>query len=215
MVRAIVLLGIFIAFFGRSSAQSVNLSDSLRNVFKQPVTPVFKLDTRNSFVTGRSAQIWGVKAGVSFGKRMNLGLAYSWLHTDITKPLSEPNQNLSGLIRLRYFGPFAEYTFYRKGNWEATVPLQLGIGKSFLAEETGEITGRLNEGNIFLYEPAMVVDYKILNLIAVGGGVGYRLMLLNNRNLDQRFTAPVYMIRLRVLLDEWIKIGKRFQGNED
>jgi hypothetical protein len=208
MVRAIVFLGIFTACCGSVSAQSVNLSDSLRNVFKQPLTPVLKLDTRNSFVTGRSAQIWGIKAGVSFGKRMNLGLAYSWLHSDISKPLSEPNQNLSGLIRLRYFGPFAEYTFYRKGNWEATVPLQFGFGKSFLIEESGEVSGRLNEGNIFLYEPAMVVDYKILNLIAVGGGVGYRLMLVNNRNLDQRFTAPVYMIRARVLLENWIKLVK-------
>ncbi|MFN8698465.1 MAG: hypothetical protein ACK500_12155 [Flavobacteriales bacterium] len=209
MVRAIVCLGIFTACGGNISAQSVNLSDSLRNVFRQPLTPVLKLDTRNSFITGRSAQIWGVKAGVSFGKRFNLGLAYSWLHTDISKPLAEPNENLNGFIRLRYFGPFAEYTFYRKGNWEATVPLQLGFGRSFLAEETGEIPGRLNEGNVFLYEPAMVVDYKILNLIAVGGGVGYRLMLVNNRNLDQRFTAPVYTIRLRVLLDEWVKMGQR------
>ena len=208
MVRAIVFLGIFMACCGIISAQSVNLSDSLNNVFKQPLTPVLKLDTRNSFVTGRSAQIWGVKAGVSFGKRMNLGLAYSWLHSDISKPLSEPNQNMSGLIRLRYFGPFAEYTFYRKGNWEATVPLQLGFGKSFLIEESGEVSGRINEGNIFLYEPAMVVDYKVLNLISIGGGVGYRLMLVNNRNLDQRFTAPVYMIRARLLLENWIKLVK-------
>lgn len=198
MVRAICFTVLLIALSGVVAAQRVNLSDSLRRVLRQPVTPVLKLDSRYSFVTGRSVDIWGIKAGVSFGKRLNLGAMYSWLNTPISQNVTAQDNIVSARLRLRYGGLFAEYTFYRKGPWEAMIPIQMGFGRSFLEDPEGV---RYYERPVLFYEPAMVVDYKIYNLVALGGGFGYRLLLLRNPDIDQQLTAPIYMLRARILLE--------------
>jgi hypothetical protein len=185
--------------------QRVSLSDSLYQVTRGEKTAVLKLDTRNSFITGRSAQVWGVKAGVSFQKRLSIGWHVSWLHTRIEQPLPDEPGNPVARVRMVTTGPFAEYVFYRKGPWEATIPVQLSWGKSHLSWEQQRATVRTAAGNVLMYEPTMVVEYRVLNLFAFGAGVGYRLMLVNNREIDQRFTSPVYMLRLRVLTDELIR----------
>ena len=51
-----------------------------------------------------------------------------------------------------------------------------------------------NEGLIVLYEPAMILEYAVLPFIGIGGGVGYRLMLKNNKAINERFTAPTYKL---------------------
>ncbi len=66
-----------------ASSQTIHLSDSLRHVFKQRITPSFKFDTRNSFITGNSTKVWGIKGGVSFGKRLNLGVGYNFIGTEL------------------------------------------------------------------------------------------------------------------------------------
>jgi hypothetical protein len=47
----------------------------------------------------------------------------------------------------------------------------------------------------------MIVEYQVLGLFGFGGGIGYRLMLKGNRELEQQFTSPMYVIRFRVLFD--------------
>lgn len=107
----------------------------------------------------------------------------------------------TGKIRMHYGGPFAEYSFYRKGPWEATIPLQVCWGKSSIVWSDGDTRRRGLTGAILVYEPAMTIEYKVLGLIGVGGGIGYRLMLMNNREISQQFTSPLYLIRLRFITD--------------
>jgi hypothetical protein len=101
---------------------------------------------------------------------------------------------------MRYFTPFVEYTFYQKGPWEVSCPLQFGIGKSYVIPQENSST-RFKEGTIVLYEPAIAVDYKVLNLFAFGAGYGYRIMLLNNKEINQQFSSPMYVIRFRVIFE--------------
>jgi len=61
----------------------------------------------------------------------------------------------------------------------------------------------------------MIVEYKILKLIAVGGGIGYRLMLIENNELGKRFTSPFYMVRLRLLPEEWVRLGKKWRDDPE
>ena len=179
-------------------AQVVNLSDSLEQAWKAKPGLHLKLDSRHSMITGKSARTMGVKAGITWDGTITMGLGYTWLaskHYEIVpaKPLNPAR------IRLRYFSPYLEYRFYRKGNWEARIPVQLGIGRSFL--ETTEEDGRHHyaQGHIVLYEPSMVVEYKVLGILGFGGGLGYRIMMMNNREINQRFTSPVYMFWVRII----------------
>jgi hypothetical protein len=113
-----------------------------------------------------------------------------------------PSDIVEADIRMNYIAPYAEYSFYQKGPWEVSVPIQMGVGKSFLCyKQAGEhiVT---NRNSVVIYEPGMTFEYKILKLIGVGAGFGYRIMLRNNRTIDQQFTSPVYALRLRLIFDE-------------
>ena len=54
---------------------------------------------------------------------------------------------------------------------------------------------------VFLYEPAMTVQYRFLRYLGVGGGLGYRLAF-TNASLDESLNAPVYIIGVKVFFGD-------------
>lgn len=196
-------------------AQSVNLSDSLVKVFRNKPTPSLKLDFRNSFVSGRTAQIGGVKGGLAFGKTMNVGIGYSWLYSDLNQEYYDRGNLRSGRVAFRYLGPYVEYSFFRKGVWESMVTANVGYGKIFLDTDGRRGNDKLFESGVFVYEPTIGFEYKIFNLIGVGAGYGYRLAIRGNRDVEQSFTAPVYVLRFRIILDRFEpQLKEFFQKNK-
>jgi hypothetical protein len=89
------------------------------------------------------------------------------------------------------------------------VPVQIGIGQSFVRYEINGLRTDVRKDNIVLYEPGMNVEYKMFNILGLGGGVGYRIMLKNNKEIDQQFTSPVYVIRIRLIFDEILRQARK------
>jgi hypothetical protein len=104
---------------------------------------------------------------------------------EIDQPISE--------LRLAYLAPYIEYNFIHRKNWEVAIPIRFGIGRSVLLvpQEDGSVDHDLN-GMVIHYEPAMSVKYRFLEYFGVGMAVGYRLVLENNRKIDQTFNAPTW-----------------------
>lgn len=180
-----------------TKAQPVNLQDSFKGVFDNKPTATAKWDTWGTFIGGRTFNTQAIKVGAEFNETLVLGLGYNWLSNGVFK-----NVNVNGIsqrseFELRYYGPYAELDFFKKGHWKGTLPIQLGLGKSFL--KYSDVDGnriKLNEGRVVLYEPAMSFSYDIANLIEVGAGFGYRIMLKNNNYIDQPLTSPNFVVRL-------------------
>jgi hypothetical protein len=196
-------------------AQTINLSDSLREVFRQRITPSFKFDTRNSFITGSTAKVYGLKAGVNFGERFSMGLGYNFIGTQLQENVLLNDKETTADIRMNYWAPYAEYSFYERGPWELSAPIQFGVGSSFLrvSDENGRRT--INRSRVILYEPGMAFEFKILKLIGVGVGFGYRIMLKNNRAIEQQFTSPVYALRARLIFDELYRHYKKYNSDSE
>ncbi len=201
-------------WFSGMDAQTINLSDSLRHVLRHKPVPSAKFDTRNSFITGKSAKVFGVKVGLSFRKTLTIGIGYNWIGTKFTEPLKVGYQVFESEIKLRYIAPFLEYSFYKKGPWEATVPVQIGFGRSFLRYMSPQGKENVNSGRVMLYEPGMTIEYKLFDVVGIGAGVGYRIMLKNNKEIDQQFTSPVYVLRIRLIFDELFKRYKKFSEED-
>jgi hypothetical protein len=196
-------------------AQTINLSDSLRVVFRQRVTPSFKFDTRNSFITGNSAKVYGIKAGVRFGKRFSAGLGYNFIGTKLNENTELNEVEIRDAeIRMNYLAPFVDYGFFQRGPWEVGSSIQLGIGNSFHRYEEGGGRKTIHRRRVILYEPLMSLEYKVFNLIGLGAGFGYRIMLKNNRAIEQQFTSPVYALRVRLIFDELYKRYKMYSADE-
>jgi hypothetical protein len=91
----------------------------------------------------------------------------------------------------------------------------LGVGNSFLRVNDEQGSRVINRDKVVLYEPGMAFEFKILNLIGVGAGFGYRIMLKNNRGIEQQFTSPVYALRARLIFDELYKRYQDYNAAEE
>jgi hypothetical protein len=178
-------------------AQPVNLRDSFKGVFDNRPTATAKWDTWGTFVGGRTFNTQALKIGAEFNETLVLGVGYNWLSNGVYKNVSVDGVNRQSEFELRYFGPYAEFDFFKKNHWKGTLPVQLGFGRSFLkySDEEGNRL-KLNEGSVVLYEPAMSFSYDIANLLEVGAGFGYRIMLKNNTYINQPLTSPNFVLRL-------------------
>jgi hypothetical protein len=196
-----------IAIFTLSlSAQNYPLGDSLKHHLQFAPKPTVYWTSYNSFMTGRRIGIQALKAGLIFNKRLTLGFGYHWMESGVDEFL--PQQGKMIPLKMRYASVFGEFVFYNKNNWVGTIPVQLGWGKSFLHWKSDGENLKWKEGMVVLYEPSISIEYKFSPWIAVGMGYGYRIMLKNNRAIDQNFYAPLYVFKARILFEE---LWERYQ----
>jgi len=181
----------------RLYAQPVNLRDSFKGVFDNKPSATAKWDTWGTFIGGRTFNTQALKIGAEFNEALVIGVGYNWLSNGVYKNVNVGGVSQNCEFELRYFGPYGELDFFKRGHWKGTLPIQLGFGKSFLRYvDTEGNRIRLNDGRVILYEPAMSFSYDIANLFEVGAGFGYRIMLKNNNSIDQPLTSPNFVMRL-------------------
>jgi len=205
------LVGIILSMLSYGlKAQPVNLGDSLRHYLDQESKIMLRLDTRNSFITGRSARIRGIKAGVSYGDRLSFGIGYNWLKKGFDQDyVLDPRtaiDTVSSRLHFHFLSPFAEYVFYDRKGFSVAIPVQIGFGTSWLSyNDLAGNKAKTSRKFVMLYEPAMTIEQRFLKYFAAGFGIGYRLMLKNNSEVDARFSSPIYLIRLRLVFSELYK----------
>ena len=185
---------ILLSFFIFSSQGHAQLFDSIRTSFDYKPKFLLKFDTRNSFISNQYAKIHGIKVGLSFNKTTNIGIGYHWMPK---RPL-EPTLLNSNKIDLKfgYAVAFFEYNFYKSKYWSAEIPVQIGLGKAQYDDLDLAIT--IGSSWIIIYEPAMTIEYKFLKYFGIGGGVGFRLAIKSNQQIKESFTAPEYILRVKI-----------------
>lgn len=194
------------AFMQASNAQ---LMDSVRRDLQHKPVFHYKLDSRSAFIGNRNANIWGIKVGIGFNRNIKFGIGYNYLKSRL--PAKEnvvvpyTGTLMKARLRLRYLSFYTEYIYYRKNKWELSVPVQIGLGKtnyvSFLNPESNYQTPK---HFIFLYEPCLSVNYRIIPFVAVGTEMGLRLALFKNRQIKEQITAPIYVFRVSIYWSDMI-----------
>lgn len=174
------------------------------------------LDSRGSFISNQNVRMLGVKVGLEHGGRVRYGIGYSWLGTPVEGEAEVVEEGVSRTVttrlRLGLVTPYFSYAFYKRGPWEVSIPVQVGIGGGSLVYDDlqGNAT-KLKKAFVFTYEPAMTVQYRFLKYFAVGGGLGYRLAF-TNASLDESLNAPVYIIGVRVFFGDLYRDVVREDG---
>ena len=175
------------------SAQSMALTDTLRVAFEYDPVPLGRIETRNSFVDGRHTQVRGVQGGIRFGPHVSMGCGFHWMRDDIDRFKLDSNVS-EGRLSLNYIAPFFEYHFIHQNHWLVSIPLRIGLGTARILD--GPL--QTDPGFIWMYEPAMTVEYQFLKYFGIGGGLGYRLMFIGNRDIGLNFNAPLYLFKFRI-----------------
>ncbi|HEY0976506.1 MAG TPA: hypothetical protein VGE21_03465 [Flavobacteriales bacterium] len=186
-----------------SGGVQAQLLDSLSLFASKPPRLVVKLDTRGSFISNRNVGLWGAKVGLEHGGRLQYGIGYSFLRTEVVQ-----QRVIEGLgmvpvsLRLGYVTPYVEYAFYQRGPWEVRIPVQFGIGAGSLVHRDAEGgRHRIQRGTLFVYEPSMTVQYRFLRYFGAGAGWGLRLVF-TGADLGERLTAPIYVVGLKVFFGD-------------
>ena len=169
------------------------LFDSIQSSLKYKPKPVIKLDSRNAFITNTFIQTNAIKAGLNFNKTFKVGIGYSWLKTSYQqKSLLRPNDSTQ--LKIHTLLAFAEFAYWTHKNWSSEIIVQISGGNMQHVQNNKIIL----QTPLFIYEPAMLVDYRFLRYFSIGGGIGYRLAAKFNKQVKERFTSPIYIYRLKV-----------------
>jgi hypothetical protein len=169
------------------------------------IKPIFhyKFDSRSAFIGNRNANVWGIKIGIGYNRRLRFGIGYNYLKSRLPAKVNliEPQtgEPIRTRLRMRYMSIYAEYVYFRKNKWELSVPVQLGIGSTKYVAFVNPENNYQSAGHlVLLYEPCLSVNYRIVPFVAVGTEMGLRLALIKNRNVKEQLTAPIYVFKVIV-----------------
>lgn len=210
-IQKFFLILIFSGALFSSNAQPT--IDTLKYCLKQRPHLFAKLDTRNSFISNSRAKIFGVKAGLKYGKRLSFGIGYNQLYPPAKKfdtQVYYRNQDnivesVTANLKLFYVSTHVEYVFYQTKHWELSMPLQIGIGQTYYKYKLLGLTKKIEKNINFIYEPCVSIEYKYLKWIGVGADVGFRFMVTKDRKLNQNFNSPTYAFKLLIYYNEIFK----------
>ena len=186
--------------------------DSIRVSIHNKARFTCGLSTRYSFITGIKAPIFSAKLGVEFGHKFRVGGGISALedNTPLYKYKYIPNSigkidSIKSSLRFNYFCYYVEYVFYKTKHWEFSIPLQMGIGNSRYEYVYSDTLRKENEKIVILYEPVIAGQYKIFDWFGFGANIGYRLMIVNNKAIQQNFNSPIYSFSMLIFYGELYK----------
>lgn len=187
---------------------SQSFEEDIRSALKVKPNLDLRSDSRHSFINQSGVSLFGVKGGIEFNRKLRFGLGFNILTTKLNTNFSYTNDGVltnTDDARLIFYhvSPYVEYVFYKHDRWEVSIPIQLGIGNSYYTyrAESGQ---RYNSNRQFIlsYEPAITAQYKIFKYFGPGFGVGYRLMIIDNKAIKESFNSPVYIFRFKVFFGE-------------
>jgi hypothetical protein len=178
------------------------------------LNPFFTLDSYFSFIGRRSADVWGFRAGITWNEQWRFGAGYNKISSDIIEQKVLDNDELqyakNDTVKARllftFFPLMAEYILYRKDPWQLGLPLLIGYGNSYFEyfDRNDEARKILRKG-VVATQAGINAQYKVLRWFGVSAGLGYRVLLVNNPDIETNMNSPVFSIGLKIYPGEIIK----------
>ncbi|MEQ8908299.1 MAG: hypothetical protein RIC95_03840 [Vicingaceae bacterium] len=182
-----------------------HFESELKQALKTKPELDFRLDSRNSFINQNGVKVFGFKLGAQFDEKLSFGLGYNFLWSELTKEFTIEGKLINMKLGYYYFSPYVEYVFYEDQKWQLSIPVQFGLGESYY-ENNQEVGARyINRQFVASYEPAIAFQYRFFTYFGAGMGVGYRLMLVPNTEIEEQFTSPVYIFKFKVYFEKLLE----------
>lgn len=182
---------------------TISLSVTCQPRENEKIKFLAKIETRNSFVQTHHATFLGIRAGFEFKFPIRCGIGYYWMLTNFNSNFYKPSDygqtDPNARPKLRYAIGYIDYSFYEEDDWTLSVPVQIGIGETLYRSENNN---RFANALVVPMEAGIAVDYLFTKWVGFGVGLGYRVMLKNNKQVKENFNSPYYQIRLNILFTE-------------
>ena len=197
---------VFLILNTQCSILAAQVEDSIRIAFHKKPKPIVGFSSKNTFINGFNSPIYTASAGLDFNNTVKISLGVSWLQLspyvngedNMPFYLDKTFSDNSGMhvvhpeLQFRHVDLFFEYVYFNSKKWQFSVPLQMGMGGSSYQYIYNGQKIIEDEHTILLYEPTVSGQYKILRWFGVGLDVGYRIMIISNKNIGGKFNSPIY-----------------------
>lgn len=171
--------------------------DTISNAFNHKPKILLKLDSKFSFVSNQLVSMRGVKAGVNFNNRIKLGVGYSWMKNNFkfdNPSILINNENYD--LRYSYVSIFSDYNFYNDKKWSFLFNTDFAVVKLGYKNKESSIFDFLSYGAVI--EPSFISEYDLIKYITLGSGFGYRFVFRESNNIAEKFSAPLFIIRIKI-----------------
>jgi len=207
-LKEYLLCLLFPVFF--SPVQSQPAIDTIKYSIQQKPAIVGKFGTRNSFVNNNRAQVLGIQLGLNYGNKIRFGIGYNQLYSASSlfdkKIFYQNNNNITNMananLQLMYFSVWAEYVYYKNHQWQLSIPFQIGMGRAYYKYNVNNEIKTADENLIFVYEPAVSIEYKIIKWLGIGTDIGFRFIATNYKQLNEKLNSPTYAFKLLIYYNE-------------
>jgi hypothetical protein len=184
-------------FFLCTFSARAQLMEDLRTCFTHKPSLYFTWDSRYTFISTQVAEVGSVKAGLDFAGTGKVGLGYNWYTGNLQRQIATGEGLFNYQLKMRYGTAFIEYCYFRNKKWEASIPVQFGIGWISFDRTATEQKENMHGRMIFFYEPMSTIQYRFLKFFAAGGGIGIRLAVTRNDAFFLNYNSPVFVIKTR------------------
>jgi hypothetical protein len=208
-----VRYSVFLFLLLNSFSVNAQWSDTLKEILHGKMFPTASLDGRNSFISSQRAAIWGIKAGVEFAGKLQIGIGYNKHVKNLEKEIYFRNvfgmpDSAVGTLRLSYVSIYTRYVYYKTAHWKFSImPVQLGLGNSKYKYDYFSAERIVDKKVVVLYEPSISISYKIIPWFGVGADLGYRIMLRGNPAIAENFNSPIYSFYMIIYWGELYKMA--------
>lgn len=207
----LLVKGIFVTWiFANSTLGYAQTSepfiDSIKSSFYNKPKLDLRVDARTSFITTKPARIFGIKLGLNFNDKVQVGVGYNWLISDIKTDrkivINGSIELVDSRLVLQYVSPYFEYTYYNSPKLELSIPVMIGLGYSryTAASSFYQFVPDSKKNVVMFYEPYSVGVYKPIPFVGIGFGVGYRLLFIGNKSISENLNSAIYVFKVKLLV---------------
>ncbi len=152
-------------------------------------------------------KVTGVRLGLSFRRKLRVGIGYSWLDTEVTeqKFITDFYGNkrfATDYFKFGYFCYYADFVFHKTKRWQLSVPIQVGTGMYWTQYNDGSRLVKSQKRLLLIYEPGISTQYKITKWLGLGFDVCLRLALRNTNYVGNRLNSFVFAPKLLIWFDQ-------------
>jgi len=213
------IITIICAIFLSTTSFAQPIEEDFSTALNEEGKIFLRFDAKNSFIANSQVKLWGVQLGYDHNNVVKYGIGFHNLSSTINRDFYVKTDGISNTINSQfnfaYFSLFGEYVFYDTKRWEGSLPIQIGFGRTGFSGNLNDSTYHFYEKFVMHYEATLTGHYRFLRYFALGGGIGYRIMIIDNKNLNMQLTNPIYMIKFKFFLGDLFKDTKALFVNDD
>ena len=165
-------------------------------------------DNRQSLFLGQWTRMNGLRIGLELMHTVRFGMAFynQAGETNITE-LIDDAEGRQRRLAYNYTTVYWEYILYRDWRYEASIPINIGLGRGRVDSLGINATEWVEERRDDAFVSSLGVNgsMKLIPWFGVGAAVGYRQLATSQRAVRRVYSAPFYAVKLKIYLGELFK----------